>query len=123
MLLNDDELKSKQAVFYKNNRGGDITYHGPGQVVGYPILNLDYFFTDIHRYMRGLEEVIIRTLANYDINGGRIKGLTGVWLDKTSTSWPPRTAEALPFAFSAKVLKKPSFDERSRRPRNSAVSA
>jgi lipoyl(octanoyl) transferase len=81
LLLNEDGLEEKQAKFYKINRGGDITYHGPGQLVGYPILDLENFFTDIHRYMRFLEEAIIRTLAEYNIDAGRIDGLTGVWLD------------------------------------------
>jgi lipoyl(octanoyl) transferase len=81
LLLNEDELVEKDASFYKINRGGDITYHGPGQLVGYPILDLDNFFTDIHRYMRFLEEAIIRLLADYGIEAGRIDGLTGVWLD------------------------------------------
>ncbi len=81
LLLNEDQLKTKNAVFYKINRGGDITYHGPGQVVGYPILDLDNFFTDIHKYLRLLEEVIIRTLAEYGLNATRSEGETGVWLD------------------------------------------
>lgn len=81
LLLNDTSLKEKQAQFFKINRGGDITYHGPGQVVGYPILDLDHFFTDIHKYMRYLEEAVIRTLAEYGIASGRVEGLTGVWLD------------------------------------------
>jgi len=81
LLLNEDQLKAKGATFYKINRGGDITYHGPGQIVGYPILDLDNFFTDIHKYMRFLEETIIRTIAEYGINGQRSKGETGVWLD------------------------------------------
>lgn len=81
LLLSEEELASKDAKFYKINRGGDITYHGPGQIVGYPILDLDNFFTDIHKYMRFLEEVIIRTLADYNIKGERSKGETGVWLD------------------------------------------
>lgn len=81
LLLNEEGLGEVQASFYKINRGGDITYHGPGQLVGYPILDLDNFFTDIHRYMRTLEEAIIRTLADYGLNAGRIEGLTGVWLD------------------------------------------
>jgi lipoyl(octanoyl) transferase len=81
LLLNEKDLVRKQAKFYKINRGGDITYHGPGQLVGYPILDLDNFFTDIHRYMRTLEEAIILTLADYNIRAGRISGLTGVWLD------------------------------------------
>ena len=81
LLLNDAELLAKQAHFYRINRGGDITYHGPGQIVGYPILDLDHFFTDIHRYLRLLEEAVIRTLAEYEVVAGRINGLTGVWID------------------------------------------
>ncbi len=81
LLLNDKGLKEKNAVFYKINRGGDITYHGPGQLVGYPIIDLDNFTSDIHKYLRKLEEAIIRALAEYGIEGGRIEGLTGVWLD------------------------------------------
>ncbi|SEL76197.1 lipoyl(octanoyl) transferase LipB [Parapedobacter koreensis] len=81
LLLDDRELLEKQATFYKINRGGDITYHGPGQIVGYPILDLDNFFTDIHLYLRTLEEAVIRTLADYGIEAGRYPGYTGVWLD------------------------------------------
>lgn len=81
LLLTDQQLKDKGIEFYKNNRGGDITYHGPGQNVGYPILDLDNFFTDIGKYLRLLEETIIHTLAEYGIIADRIKGLTGVWLD------------------------------------------
>ena len=81
LLLNEEGLVEKEAKFYKINRGGDITYHGPGQLVGYPILDLENFFTDIHRYMRLLEEGMIRTLAEYGIDSGRISGLTGVWID------------------------------------------
>ena len=81
LLLNDKQLKEKDVSFYKINRGGDITYHGYGQLVGYPILDLENFFTDIHKYMRFLEETIIRTLADYDIKSERSKGETGVWLD------------------------------------------
>lgn len=81
LLANEDFLKTIGATYHRINRGGDITYHGPGQLVGYPILDLDNFFTDIHRYMRLLEESIIRTLAEYGISAGRIDGLTGVWLD------------------------------------------
>lgn len=81
MLLDEDQLKAKNATFYKINRGGDITYHGPGQIVGYPILDLDNFFTDIHKYLRFLEEVIIKTLADYGLKGERSEGETGVWLD------------------------------------------
>lgn len=80
-LLNEEELQSKNARFYKINRGGDITYHGPGQIVGYPILDLDNFFTDIHQYLRFLEEAVILTLKDYGIEAGRIPGLTGVWID------------------------------------------
>lgn len=81
LLLDEKQLSENDATFYKINRGGDITYHGPGQIVGYPILNLDYFFNDIHKYLRYLEEVIIRTLAEYNIKASRIEKLTGVWLD------------------------------------------
>jgi lipoyl(octanoyl) transferase len=81
LLINEKELSEKQAVYYKINRGGDITYHGPGQLVGYPILDLDHFFTDIHKYLRLLEETIILTLDEYGIHAGRSKGETGVWLD------------------------------------------
>ena len=80
LLLNDAQLKEKNATFYKINRGGDITYHGPGQIVGYPILDLDNFFTDIHKYLRFLEEVIILTLAEYGLSAERSPGETGVWL-------------------------------------------
>lgn len=81
LLLNEAALKAKKATYYKINRGGDITYHGPGQIVGYPILDLDNFFTDIHKYLRFLEEAIILTLNDYGIKSGRIDGLTGVWVD------------------------------------------
>lgn len=81
LLLDEEGLKKKNATFYKINRGGDITYHGPGQIVGYPILDLDNFFTDIHLYLRTLEEAIIMTLAEYGIEAGRYPGYTGVWLD------------------------------------------
>ena len=81
LLLNEDLLKAKGASFYPINRGGDITYHGPGQIVGYPILDLDNFFTDINKYLRLLEEVIILTLEDFGIQSGRVEGLTGVWLD------------------------------------------
>lgn len=81
LLLTEDQLKAKGATFYKINRGGDITYHGPGQIVGYPILDLDNFFTDIHKFMRYLEETIIRTIAEYGLKGERSVGETGVWLD------------------------------------------
>ena len=81
LLINKKELALKGATFYKINRGGDITYHGPGQIVGYPILDLDNFFTDIHKYLRFLEEMVILTLAEYDIKGARSEGETGVWID------------------------------------------
>ncbi|MDO4881344.1 MAG: lipoyl(octanoyl) transferase LipB [Capnocytophaga sp.] len=81
LLIPEEELAKKNATFYKIDRGGDITYHGPGQIVGYPILDLDNFFTDIHKYLRFLEEVIIRTLADYTIKGERSPGETGVWID------------------------------------------
>ena len=77
----EKQLSEKGATFYKINRGGDITYHGPGQIVGYPILDLENFFTDIHKYLRFLEEAIILTLAEYTIIGTRSAGETGVWLD------------------------------------------
>lgn len=81
LLLDEQRLREKEASFYKINRGGDITYHGPGQLVGYPILDLDNFFTDIHRYLRFLEEAIILTLADYGVEAGRSSGFTGVWID------------------------------------------
>jgi len=81
LLISEEELAQKNATFYKIDRGGDITYHGPGQIVGYPILDLDNFFTDIHKYLRFLEEVIIKTLADYGIKGERSPGETGVWID------------------------------------------
>jgi lipoyl(octanoyl) transferase len=80
LLLSEKQLETKGATFYKINRGGDITYHGPGQIVGYPILDLENFFTDIHKYLRFLEEAIILTLAEYNIIGVRSEGETGVWL-------------------------------------------
>ena len=81
LLLNEEQLKEKGATFYKINRGGDITYHGPGQFVGYPILDLENFFTDIHKYLRLLEEAIILTLEEYGLKATRSDGETGVWLD------------------------------------------
>lgn len=81
LLLDEEGLHSKEATFHQINRGGDITYHGPGQIVGYPILDLDNFFTDIHLYLRTLEEAVILTLKDYGISAGRLAGLTGVWLD------------------------------------------
>ena len=88
LLLTESELRALGAQFYRINRGGDITYHGPGQLVGYPILDLDHFFTDIHRYLRQLEEAVIRTLAEYGLSAGRIAGLTGVWLDHERQTHP-----------------------------------
>lgn len=85
VLLSDEQLREADIDFFKINRGGDITYHGPGQIVGYPILDLDELFTDIHRYVRYLEEAVIRTCAEYGVVGGRIPGLSGVWLEKTDT--------------------------------------
>jgi len=81
LLINDSRLKELNVSFFKTNRGGDITYHGPGQVVGYPILDLELFVTDLGKYMRNLEEVIIRMLRHYGIESGRLPGSTGVWLD------------------------------------------
>ena len=81
LLLSEKQLKERNISFFKSNRGGDITYHGPGQIVGYPIIDLDNFFPDIHLYMRKLEEVIIKTLAEYGLKGERSEGETGVWLD------------------------------------------
>lgn len=80
LLLSEKQLVEKGATFYKINRGGDITYHGPGQIVGYPILDLENFFTDIHKYLRLLEEAIILTLAEYGVQSERSEGETGVWL-------------------------------------------
>lgn len=81
LLADEEEREQLHVSFYKTNRGGDITYHGPGQIVGYPILDLEYFFTDLGRYMRSLEEAIIQTLALHGITAGRLPGATGVWLD------------------------------------------
>lgn len=81
LLLDEQGLKEAAATFYKINRGGDITYHGPGQLVAYPIIDLEQFFTDIHKYLRYLEEAVIKTIAHYGITGGRYEGYTGVWID------------------------------------------
>lgn len=81
LLLDSEGLKKNAASYYPINRGGDITYHGPGQIVGYPILDLDHFFSDIHRYLRSLEEAVILTLKDYGIESDRLEGFTGVWLD------------------------------------------
>jgi lipoyl(octanoyl) transferase len=81
LLVSENELQSINATYYHINRGGDITYHGPGQIVGYPVIDLENFFTDIHKYMRTLEESVIGTLQEFGVEGGRIPGLTGVWID------------------------------------------
>jgi lipoyl(octanoyl) transferase len=86
LLLNEEELKQVSASYFPINRGGDITYHGPGQLVGYPIFDLEQFFTDIHKYLRFLEEAIILTLAEYGIIGDRYEGYTGVWIDPDKPS-------------------------------------
>ena len=86
LLVNEDYLKSRGATFYKTNRGGDITYHGPGQIVGYPIFDLDNFFNDIGKYLRFLEESIILTMKEYGLDGQRSDGETGVWLDVGKTN-------------------------------------
>ena len=95
LLLNKEGLEQKEASYYKINRGGDITYHGPGQLVCYPILDLDNFFEDIHKYLRYLEQAVIDTLAEYNVAAGRIDGLTGVWVDFDQANpldkfWRPR---------------------------------
>jgi lipoyl(octanoyl) transferase len=95
LLLDDEALTAHHASFHRINRGGDITYHGPGQLVGYPILDLDNFRNDIHWYLRTLEEAVIRTLAEYGLNAGRIAGLTGVWLDWEDGAPNPRKICAL----------------------------
>ena len=81
LLISEEKLNEIDATFYKINRGGDITYHGPGQIVGYPIIDLENYFTDIHKYLRFLEEMVILTLAEYGLKAERSKGETGVWLD------------------------------------------
>ena len=86
LLLSDQELINNDAKFYEINRGGDITYHGPGQLVVYPIFDLDHFFSDIHKYLRFLEEAVIQTLDEFGIIGGRMDGLTGVWIDANKPS-------------------------------------
>ncbi len=80
LLLSEEGLRARGASFYATDRGGDITYHGPGQLVGYPLLDLDRFFTDVHRYLRELEEVVRRTCAGYGLDAGRAEGRTGVWI-------------------------------------------
>jgi lipoyl(octanoyl) transferase len=81
LLVKKDQLHSILATYHQTNRGGDITYHGPGQIVGYPVIDMENFFTDIHKYMRFLEEAVIQTLNEYGVASGRIPGLTGVWID------------------------------------------
>ena len=81
LLIKQEDLSSVNASYYHINRGGDITYHGPGQLVGYLVIDLENFFTDIHRYMRFLEEAVIQTLKEFGLEAGRIQGLTGVWMD------------------------------------------
>ena len=95
LLLDEAALVAHEASFHRINRGGDITYHGPGQLVGYPIFDLDNFRSDIHWYLRTLEEAVIRTLAGYGLNAGRIAGLTGVWLDWEPGAPNPRKICAL----------------------------
>ena len=97
LLLSETELRARDIDFFPINRGGDITFHGPGQIVGYPILDLECFFTDVHRYVRNIEEIIIRTLAEYGIEGLRIKEFTGVWI-QTSPKSPETDASAPQFA-------------------------
>lgn len=84
LLMDPMQLQEEKIAFYKTNRGGDITYHGPGQIVGYPIFDLEYFFTDVHKYVRHIEEGVIRTLADFGLEGKRIPGYTGVWLSATN---------------------------------------
>tara|TARA_Y100000748_G_C15350216_1_gene431591 strand:- start:11 stop:718 length:708 start_codon:yes stop_codon:yes gene_type:complete len=81
LLIDNEEIERRNLEYYKINRGGDITYHGPGQLVIYPIIDLENFFTDIHKYLRYLEESIILTLKEYNIESGRVEGLTGVWVN------------------------------------------
>ncbi len=95
LLLDEAGLAQHGATFHRINRGGDITFHGPGQLVGYPLFDLDNFFTDIHRYLRLLEEAVILTLADYGLAAGRIAGLTGVWLDFEAGALNPRKICAL----------------------------
>lgn len=94
LLLSEDALAARGARFFHIGRGGDITYHGPGQLVGYPLLDLDRFFTDLHRYMRALEEIVLRTCADHDLRAGRVAGRTGVWIGPDATG-PERKICAL----------------------------
>ena len=95
LLLNESALEEGGFSFHKINRGGDITYHGPGQIVGYPIFDLDYFMRDVHVYVRSLEEVVIKTLAEYDIDGMRIEKYTGVWIEPIDKGAPFRKIAAI----------------------------
>ncbi len=90
LLISPEDREKHQVEYYKINRGGDITYHGPGQIVGYPIFDLDEFFTDVHKYVRFLEEAIIRLLGNHGITGTRIEGFTGVWIEPEKPEYPKR---------------------------------
>lgn len=102
LLLSEAQLQERGIQFFPINRGGDITFHGPGQIVGYPVLDLECFFTDVHKYVRNIEEVIIRTLAEYDLEAFRIKDYTGVWLN--DTIYPrPSTLDRLPSAAHRKI--------------------
>ncbi len=92
LLLSAEELAARGIAYYPINRGGDITFHGPGQLVGYPILDLDCFFNDVHRYVRGIEEVIIRTLADYGVQGYQLKDYTGVWVQGPGPAGSPDDA-------------------------------
>ncbi len=88
LLLNEEQLAAQGATFFKINRGGDITFHGIGQITGYPILDLDYFFNDVHKYVRSLEEAVIRTCAEFNVIGSRINGYTGVWINDATNENP-----------------------------------
>ena len=102
LLLSEDELAARGIQYFPINRGGDITYHGPGQIVGYPILDLDLFFNDVHRYVRNLEEVIIRVLADFEIPATRVPGYTGVWIEEAPQR-PIRPEEAAFFEKGRKI--------------------
>jgi len=90
LLISPEDREKHEVEYYKINRGGDITYHGPGQIVGYPIFDLDEFFTDVHKYVRFLEEAVIRLLAKHGIEGTRVEGFTGVWIDPKEQNVPKR---------------------------------
>jgi lipoyl(octanoyl) transferase len=102
LLLDERDLAARGIQFYPINRGGDITFHGPGQIVGYPILDLEYFFTDVHRYVRNLEEIVIRTLADFGVVGSRIPSYTGVWIE-TPPNRDLESAEAVFFSQKRKI--------------------